>query len=396
MSEPAKNETENTTRPRLSSLSNRFEVEKVDEKPPPIPPIPPIDDEALDAEKAKQDESNNKPHSSLKKTVKHYQYDDYFDFDSNQNTATGKDKANIYQTQKSSDSEAEKEPLTSKSLIDDDEKPTTCFNINYNENNEPSSITCNLTTGEVDSYKNCVHDFKTVGLYQKLIAEFIGTLILTLYACSIGMPIAEKGVPSINGCLGGGLTLATLVWGLGNVSGGHLNPAVTIAFLFTGKINPILTVMYVIAQLVGALTGASILNSIVPESARGNLSITEVHPDVSLGQAFGIELIITFILVLTIFSCVDSRRSDLGGSFPLQIGFAVVVGGLFGGKFTGGSMNPARSFGPALISGLWHNHWVYWLGPIFGGVLAGLIYQFLLTLKCPRTRVRKSESYMSA
>ena len=133
MSEPAKNETENTTRPRLSSLSNRFEVEKVDEKPPPIPPIPPIDDEALDAEKAKQDESNNKPHSSLKKTVKHYQYDDYFDFDSNQNTATGKDKAKIYQTQKSSDSEAEKEPLTSKSLIDDDEKPTTCFNINYNE-----------------------------------------------------------------------------------------------------------------------------------------------------------------------------------------------------------------------------------------------------------------------
>jgi len=83
--------------------------------------------------------------------------------------------------------------------------------------------------------------------------------MLTLYACSIGMPIAEQAVPSLNGCLGGGLTLATLIWCLGNVSGGHFNPAVTISFLFTGKINPLLTILYVGAQLVGAITGASVL-----------------------------------------------------------------------------------------------------------------------------------------
>ncbi len=180
------------------------------------------------------------------------------------------------------------------------------------------------------------------------------------------------------------MTLATLIWTMGNVSGGHFNPAVTIAFLFTGKINPLMTLMYIGAQLVGAITGSYILKSAAPEAAQGKLAITEVHPDVNLPQAFGVEVLITFILVFTIFSCVDARRKDLHGSFPLQIGLAVAVGGLFGGKFTGGSMNPARSFGPAVTTGLWENHWVYWIGPITGSLIAGFIYQFVLRLKCPR------------
>lgn len=179
------------------------------------------------------------------------------------------------------------------------------------------------------------------------------------------------------------MTLATLIWCMGNVSGGHFNPSVTIAFLFTGKINPLLTIMYVGAQLLGGFTGATILYSFASDKA-GNLTVTLVHPDIHLGQGFAVEMLITFILVFTIFSCVDSRRNDLTGSFPLQIGFAVVVGGLFGGKFTGGSMNPARSFGPALVTGIWDNHWIYWFGPITGALIAGFVYQFVLTLKCPR------------
>ena len=97
--------------------------------------------------------------------------------------------------------------------------------------------------------------------------------------------------------------------------------------------------MYVGAQLVGAIAGSFILLSVAPESARGKLSVTEVSSEINLAQAFGVEVIITFILVLTIFSCVDARRKDLHGSFPLQIGLAVVVGGLFGGRFTGGLKN---------------------------------------------------------
>lgn len=174
---------------------------------------------------------------------------------------------------------------------------------------------------------------------------------------------------------------------MGHISGGHLNPAVTIAFLFTGKINPLLAILYVGSQMLGGMSGAAFLQNLVPSEKGGNLSVTEVHPDINLAQAFGVEAIITFILVFTIFSCVDSSRKDLGGSFPLQIGLAVVVGGLFGGIFTGGSMNPARSFGPALITGNWTNHWIYWVGPITGAILAGTIYTFILRLKCPRKRI---------
>ena len=145
-----------------------------------------------------------------------------------------------------------------------------------------------------------------------------------------------------------------------------------------------MTVMYIGFQLAGSIVGSLILQNISPAEARGQLSVTLVHADINVIQAFVVELIITFVLVFTIFSCVDSRRKDLHGSFPLQIGLAVAVGGLFGGPFTGGSMNPARSFGPAVASGIWTNHWVYWLGPIAGCLIAAFVYQFGLTLKCPR------------
>ena len=247
--------------------SSRFEIEKVGEKATAKPSLPDVFNPPNETEQADTtliDPSKTGHPSALKKTVKHYKYDDYFDLDSAQNTATKSDKTHFYPPLKADPSE--QEPLTGKNETQDDEddqsenmQPGNCFQIDYNERNDPVAITCNLNSSGVNSYKNCVQDFKTIVVYQKLIAEFIGTLVLTLYACSIGLPIAESNVPSLNGCLGGGLTLGTLVWCLGNVSGGHFNPAVTIAFLFTGKINPLLTLFYIGAQLVGAITGASIL-----------------------------------------------------------------------------------------------------------------------------------------
>jgi glycerol uptake facilitator-like aquaporin len=146
-------------------------------------------------------------------------------------------------------------------------------------------------------------------------------MILVVYACSIGLPISEfDGVPSINGCLGGGITLATLVWCFGSISGSHLNPAVSIAFLFTGKINPLTASFYIASQLFGALSGSFILDAIVPEFAKGTLSVTQLNNELTLAQGFGVEFIITFILVLTVYACVDKHRNDLNGSFPLQIG----------------------------------------------------------------------------
>ncbi len=161
-------------------------------------------------------------------------------------------------------------------------------------------------------------------------------MFLVLYVCSIGLSVAEKkGVPAVNGALGGGLMVATIVWCLGSISGAHLNPAVTISFLFTGKINPLATILYIGFQLLGAITGSYILNELVPDFAKASLSITSVHEKLNLTQAFGVEFIITFILVLTVFSCVDEERKDLNGSFPLSIGIAIIIGSLFGGPLTG-------------------------------------------------------------
>ena len=207
-------------------------------------------------------------------------------------------------------------------------------------------------------------------------------MFLVLYVCSIGLSVGGTQVPALNGAIGGGLMVATIIWCLGNISGAHLNPAITAAFLFTGKLNPLATVLYISFQLLGAITGSFILNGLVPDFAKSNLSVTQVSDLLHPSQGFGVEFIITFILVLTVFSCVDEQRKDLHGSFPLSIGIAIIIGGLFGGPLTGGSMNPARSFGPAVVTNQWKNHWVYWIGPISGGISAGILYKFILTQRC--------------
>ncbi len=141
------------------------------------------------------------------------------------------------------------------------------------------------------------------------------------------------------------------------------------------------------------------------QAALPQIGLTLLNPRISPLQGILVEVLITFVLIITIFACVDAHRKDLGGSFPLTIGFAVTVGALMGvssstanlqsclfvlyflyfrfvtkGQFTGGSMNPARSFGPAFVSGNMTDHYIYWLGPCTGAVLAALTYK-LLTFK---------------
>jgi hypothetical protein len=205
---------DNSVSSRKISLS-RFEVEKVDET-----------SDLLNASiKEKMNDSIENPkqnkaaeaepaaeahHSNLKKTVKHFIYDDdFFDLNSGQNTATDKkaylqsqssyEKQPLNAREDNNDDDEEDEATAAANSKKEDDASVGCFQINYNEKNDPTSITCNLNSAGVNSYKNCVHDFKTVFFYQKLIAEFTGTLLLTLYACSIGLPIGGSAVPSIDG-----------------------------------------------------------------------------------------------------------------------------------------------------------------------------------------------------
>ncbi|KAJ8893267.1 hypothetical protein PR048_005858 [Dryococelus australis] len=171
-------------------------------------------------------------------------------------------------------------------------------------------------------------------------------------------------------------TECVLCWQtVGHVSGAHVNPAVTCGMLVTGNITVLKGLLYIVAQCVGAITGTAVLKALTPENFQGNLGTTLVNPILTPLQGFGIEFFLGFILLIVVFGVCDANRSETKGFAPLAIGLTISLGHLVAIDFTGSSMNPARSLGSAVLSGVWDNHWVYWLGPILGGLSAALIYK---------------------
>ncbi|XP_053103426.1 aquaporin-4 isoform X1 [Hemicordylus capensis] len=230
----------------------------------------------------------------------------------------------------------------------------------------------------------------TQPFWKAVSAEFLAMLIFVLL--SLGSTINWGGTENplpvdmvlISLCFG--LSIATMVQCIGHISGGHINPAVTVAMVCTRKISLAKSVFYIVAQCLGAISGAGILYLVTPRSVVGGLGVTQVHKDLSAGHGLLVELIITFQLVFTIFASCDSKRSDVTGSVALAIGLSVAIGHLFAINYTGASMNPARSFGPAIIIGKWEHHWIYWVGPIIGAVLAGALYEYVY---CPDTELKR-------
>ncbi|XP_028282818.1 aquaporin-4-like isoform X1 [Parambassis ranga] len=231
----------------------------------------------------------------------------------------------------------------------------------------------------------------TKDFWRAVSGEYLATLIFVLLSLgsTIRWPAGEEKPPPadlvlISLCFG--LSIATMVQCFGHISGGHINPAVTAAMVVTRKLSLAKAVFYVVAQCLGAITGAGILYLVTPAAVRGSLGVTTVNSDISLGHGLLVELLITFELVFTVFATCDPKRTDLGGSASLAIGFAVAIGHLFAIPYTGASMNPARSFGPALVTLHFENHWVYWVGPILGGIMAAGLYEYLY---CPDPDIKK-------
>ncbi|KAF4070842.1 hypothetical protein AMELA_G00278170 [Ameiurus melas] len=226
----------------------------------------------------------------------------------------------------------------------------------------------------------------TKGFWRAVSGEFLAMLIFVLLSLGSTVNWAATTKDSthppdlvlISLCFG--LSIATLVQCFSQISGAHINPAVTVAMVVTRKLSLAKGIFYLGAQCLGAIVGAAILYGVTPPAVRGNLGVTSVSAHISAGHALVVELFITFELVFTIFATCDPKRTDLKGSAALAIGLSVCIGHLFAIPYTGASMNPARSFGPAVIMGHWENHWVYWLGPLMGGVLAAALYEYLF---CP-------------
>ena len=229
----------------------------------------------------------------------------------------------------------------------------------------------------------CISQIRTLAFYQALISEFLGTLLLTLICTSVGLPVATKFVPALHGAFAAGFAIATIIVAFGHISGAHINPAVTVSFLVACEIDVIRAFCYIGMQLLGAISGSALLRFLAPSQAHGNLGLNTITPGVTISQAYVIETIITFILCYTVHAICDKKREDIGGSKALAVGLAIIVGALLGGPYTGASMNPARSFGPAVMTNSWQNHWVYWLGPLTGSIIAAVLYNYILRQRPP-------------
>ena len=227
-----------------------------------------------------------------------------------------------------------------------------------------------------------LEDIKSRGFWRAVGAEFMGTAFLVLVACGSCLsdtdPDLNSKVTRIS--LTFGLSVGTIVWAICNVSGGHINPAVSFGFLVTRKISIVRFFFYVVFQMVGAIVGAAILLAVTPSAYTGTLCTSDTSVNASVGQVFGIELIITFIFVLTVLATCDSQREDQRGSGPLAIGLAITMCHLWAVPYSGAGMNPARVFGPAVVSNHWDNHWVYWVAPLVGGGVGALLYDFLFAV----------------
>jgi MIP family channel proteins len=180
--------------------------------------------------------------------------------------------------------------------------------------------------------------------------------------------IGETGVAATFG-----LIIMAMIYATGHLSGAHINPAVTIAFSLTRHFPPREAVAYIGAQLAGAAIGALALLAVWPEKP-ANLGAT--IPSISVGGALVYETILTAILMFVIMAVATDSRA-VGAGAAIAIGGAVALDALFGGAVTGASMNPARSFGPALASGEWQSFWIYILGPVLGAALGALAYQLI-------------------
>jgi MIP family channel proteins len=220
-------------------------------------------------------------------------------------------------------------------------------------------------------------------LAQKLAVEALGTFLLVfLGAGAIVASASAYGAPDLLiVAIGLGMALAIGVTIAMSISGGHINPAVTIGMLVTGRIKAADAAAYIVAQVVGGYIGAALLALILPASvgAAVNWGSTTLSANVSVLQGIAIEAVITFILVLAVFgTAVDERAPRMGG---LGIGLALMLCVLVAGPFTGGSANPARTIGPELVSGNFSYWYVYWIGPIIGGIVAALMYQNVILRK---------------
>ena len=219
-------------------------------------------------------------------------------------------------------------------------------------------------------------------LLRRSLAEFIGTFALVFVSAGA---IASAGLtgdvsPSLLVvALAYGLVIAVMVSAVGHISGGHFNPAVTLAFFVTRRLAVSLTIAYLVVQLAAAAGAALLIRWIFPgQSAEGvGYGSPAIDPGIDVAEALVVEALLTFFLVWVVFATLADIRGTFKAVAGLAIGLTVAFDVLIGGPLTGAMMNPARAFGPQLIDGSWDDFWIWYAGPILGGAIAALLYELV-------------------
>lgn len=220
-----------------------------------------------------------------------------------------------------------------------------------------------------------------MNMYKKYISEFVGTLILVLVAC--GVAVTTKCIVPTAGYIATafafGLVIIAMAYSIGKASGCHINPAVSIAMATSGRMAWLECCKYIIAQVLGAITGAALLGALMGNFS--TLGANDFGQSNQLAETFGTailaEVILTFIFTSVVLGVTESREH--AGIAGIVIGLSLTLIHLIGIPFTGTSVNPARSIGPAIFTGgtaLGHL-WVFILAPIVGAVIAGLFYRYV-------------------
>lgn len=209
---------------------------------------------------------------------------------------------------------------------------------------------------------------------KNLVVEFIGTFALIFIGA--GAVAIDKG-GLIGAALAHGFVVIAFIYAYGHISGTHINPAVTLGFLIAGEIEFAVAIGYWIVQFLGGILGAVLLNVVLPNP--GDLGVTILTTEANGGaftvtatQGLIVEIVLTFFLVNTIFSTAVSGKA--GNFAGLAIGLALIFCILMGGPLTRASLNPARTLGPAIVSGNYADIWLYFVGPLVGAILAALFY----------------------
>lgn len=212
-------------------------------------------------------------------------------------------------------------------------------------------------------------------VFRAAIAEGIGTMILVFAGTGavIVNQISNGAITHLGISFVFGAVVAALIYALGHISGAHFNPAVTLAFWASGFFPKSKVLPYILAQSIGAIAASTLL--LISLGRIANLGATQPLNDNWL-QCLVLETVLTFILMLVILGSGLDRRAPIGFA-GLAIGLTVGVEAAFMGPITGASMNPARSLGPALVTGIWQHQWVYWIAPILGAQLAVIVYRQL-------------------